>query len=299
MDMIDRPESRVSGRPSSAAGRRASSNFSPVYPQLQGSALAPYQIRGGNPWAAFVQARGIRNRSSRQVLREQPSTATLRAAGSRANLRETATPPQPMRPRPSRLNLRSQPSVRQLSNQASTRTLRASEHGRPPPSPGTSAQLPSQPVPRPATLTREERVRELIETRSRALNQPSGPPAATNPFTRRAATSANPPNQQGAPSQHTRTNSNESMQSVNSAGTVNAAPSSPALGRRRSNRSMMNAPPPGALPSSPSAYAPPVMAYNNPHRPRQGPSTGTTNGYEAPLNINVRGMNPIPAGHYT
>jgi hypothetical protein len=309
MDMIDRPESRVSGRPTSAAGRRASSNFSPVYPQfhnagmglhVQGSALPPYQIRGGNPWAAFVQARGIRNRSSRQVLREQPSTATLRAAGSRVNLRETAAPVQTMRPRPSRVTLRPQPSVRQLGNQASTRTLRASEHGRPPPSPGNGTQASSQPIARPVTLTREERVRELIETRSRALNQPSGPPAATNPFTRRAATSANPQIQQGVSSQHTRTNSNESMQSVNSAGTVNAAPSSPALGRRRSNRSMLNAPPPGVLPPSPGVYAPSVMAYNNnQHRPRQVPSTGTTNGYEAPLNVNVRGMNPIPAGHYT
>jgi hypothetical protein len=310
MDMIDRPESRVSARPPSAAGRRGSANFSPVYPQfhnatmglhVQGSALPPYQVRGGNPWAAFVQARGIRNRSSRQVLREQSSTATLRAASSRANLREAVNPPQTMRPQPSRINLRPQPSRRQLSNQASTRTLRASEHGRPPPSPGNATQPNVQPVPRPATLTREERVRELIETRSRALGQSSVAAAATNPFTRRAATSANPANQQGAPSvQHTRSNSNESMQSVNSSGTVSAAPTSPALRQRRSVRSLMNAPPPGALPLSQGTSTPSVATYsNNHHRPRQGPSTGATNGYDPVLNINARAIDPITAGHFT
>jgi hypothetical protein len=177
--MIDRPQSRVSARPPSAAGRRGSANFSPVYPTIpasmglhvQGSALPPYQARG-NPWAAFVQSRGIRSRGSRQLLREQPSTATLRAAGSRANLRDGANPAQSMRTQASRINLRPQPSRRQLNNQSSTRTLRASEHARPPQIPGNAVPAASQPVARPIRLTQDERdtrARELIETRRRAL----------------------------------------------------------------------------------------------------------------------------------
>jgi hypothetical protein len=311
MDMIDRPESRVSARPSSAAGRRGSANFSPVYPafhnasmglHVQGSALPPYQARG-NPWAAFVQSRGLRNRNSRQVLREQSSTATLRPTSSRANMREAANPPQAMRPQPSRITLRSQPSRRQLSNQASTRTLRASEHARPPPSPGNNnnTQNPVQPVSRPIRLTQDERdsrVQELIETRRRALGQPNATPAVTNPFTRRAVNPANPTAVQAATNvqQHTRSNSNESMQSVNSSGTVNAAPTSPGLNRRRSNRSMLNAPPPGVLPPSQGAFAPPSTAYNSYHRPRQGSLTGAGSIYESPLSVHSRGMNPMTAG---
>jgi len=309
MDMIDRPESRVSARPPSAAGRRGSANFSPVYPSfhnasvglhVQGSALAPYQARG-NPWAAFVQSRGgLRNRSSRQLLREQSSIATLRPAGSRANMRDGANPPQAMRPQASRINLRAQPSRRQLSNQASTRTLRASEHGRPPPSPGANTQVASQPTARPIILSQDERntrARELIETRRRALGQPNATPAATNPFTRRAANPTNPMVTQAPPTvQHSRSNSNESMQSVNSSGTISAAPTSPALGRRRSNRNMMNAPPPGVLPPAQGAFTSPVTAYGNSYyRPRQGSLTGA-NAYESPLNVNTRGMNPMTAG---
>ncbi|OAL06817.1 hypothetical protein IQ06DRAFT_263240 [Phaeosphaeriaceae sp. SRC1lsM3a] len=308
MDMIDRPESRISARPSSAAGRRGSANFSPVYPPFhnasmglhgQASALPPYQARG-NPWAAFVQARGIRNRGSRQLLREQSSTATLRPAGSRANMRESTNPPQPVRTQPSRINLRPQPSRRQLGNQASTRTLRASEHGRPPTSPSSNVPVDGQPTARPARLApdeRDNRVRELIETRIRALGQPHPAPAATNPFTRRAANpgiSANLPSTTGT--QHNRTNSNESMQSANSSGTVSAAPASPGLNRRRSNR-VLNGPPPGVLPPNQGAFAAPVSAYGNGYyRPRQGSLTGGNNVYEQPLNNNHRGMNPMTTG---
>jgi hypothetical protein len=308
VDMIDRPESRVSARPSSAAGRRGSANFSPVYPpfhnasmglHVQGSALPPYQARG-NPWAAFVQSRGIRSRSSRQLLREQSSTATLRPAGSRANMRESANPPQAMRSQTSRINLRPQPSRRQLSAQASTRTLRASEHARPPPSPGNSPQAMTQPGTRPPRLApdeRDSRVRELIETRIRALGQPHPAPAATNPFTRRAANPANAATTQPPTGvQHSRSNSNESMQSANSAGTTGAAPASPGLRQRRSHR-MLNGPPPGAVPPQQGAFASPVTTYgNNYYRPRQGSLSGGANAYEAPLNANHRGMSPMTTG---
>ncbi|KAF2031790.1 hypothetical protein EK21DRAFT_62415 [Setomelanomma holmii] len=309
IDIIDRPESRVSARPPSAAGRRGSANFSPVYPPFhnasmglhgQSSGLPPYQARG-NPWAAFVQARGIRNRSSRPVLRDQSSVATLRAANSRANIRDAASvnPPQTMRPQASRIGLRSQPSRRQLSNQASTRTLRASDHARPPPSPGNNPQIHSQPPARPIRLTQDERdtrARELVETRMRALGQPNATPAATNPFTRRAVNLASALYVQ-APSagvQHTRSNSNESMQSVNSSGTVSATPTSPVLGRRRSNRNMMNAPPPGVLPPSQGSFNSPATAYANSYsRPRQNPLANT---YEPPLNVSTR-VSPVIAGH--
>jgi hypothetical protein len=304
MDMIDRPESRVGGRPPSAAGRRGSANFSPVYPafhntsmglHVQGSALPPYQARG-NPWAAFVQSRGIRPRSSRQQMREQSSSATLRATGSRANIRESANPPQAMRPQPSRINIRAQPSRRQLSNQASTRTLRASEHGRPPPSPTHSTQSASQPVARSARLAQDDmdtRVRELIETRRRALGQHDAAPAATNPFTRRAVNPANSAGVQApTTAQHTRTNSNESMQSANSSGTASGAPTSPGLSRRRSNRSMMYGPPPGVLPPSQGAFTSPATSYNSAYsQQRQASMTGSPNAYESSLHASTRGLN--------
>ncbi|OAL49222.1 hypothetical protein IQ07DRAFT_569617 [Pyrenochaeta sp. DS3sAY3a] len=308
MDMIDRPQSRVSARPSSAAGRRNSSGFSPANPAFphsnlglhnQGSVLPPFQARG-NPWAAFVQARGIRNRSSRQVLREQSSTATLRPTSSRANIRESSAPQQNVRTQTSRINLRSQPSRRQLNNQASTRTLRASEYAQPPPSPGQNVQSATQPTARPIRLSadeRDSRARELIEARRRALGQPGNPPARTNPFTQgfqRPVNPAGPPTTAHPPSisQHVRSNSNESMQSVNSSGTAQGAPTSPVLGRRRS-RPTLNAPPSGIVPPSQTAFASPVTAYtNNYFRPRQG-SIGA---YEAPVNVNNRGMSPMMAG---
>jgi len=310
MDMIDRPESRVGARPPSATGRRGSANFPPVYPSfhnagvglhVQGSALAPYQARG-NPWAAFVQARGgLRNRNSRQLLREQSSVATLRPTGSRVNLRDGAHSPQVMRPQASRINLRTQPSRRQLINQASTRTLRAGDHGRPPPSPGLSTQNAGQPTARPIRLSQDERdtrARELIETRRRALGQPNSVPTATNPFHRRVGNAANTISAQSPASvQHSRSNSNESMQSVNSSGTISAAPTSPVLGRRRSNRNMMGAPPPGVLTPAQGDFTSPVTSYGNSYyRPRQGSVNGAPNAYEPTLNGNTRGMHSMAAG---
>lgn len=312
IDMIDRPQSRVSARPSSAAGRRNSAGFSPVNPSfphanvglhVQGSALPSFQARG-NPWAAFVQSR-VRNRSSRQVLREQSSTATLRPANSRANIREVGNPPQVMRPQVSRINLRTQSSRRQLNNQASTRTLRASEHARPPSSPSQIVQPVGQPATRPIRLTQDERdtrARELIETRRRALVQPNNPPTRTNPFTQGFQRPVNPggaPNvAQPTTTQHVRSNSNESMQSVNSAGTAQGAPSSPVLNRRRSNRSMLNAPAPGVLPQPHTTYTSPVTAYaNSYYRSRQGSLSSATATYESPLTANnTRGMSPMMAG---
>lgn len=314
MDLIDRPESRVSARPPSAAGRRGSANFSPVYPPFhnasmglhaQGSALPPYSARG-NPWAAFVQGRGLRTRASRQ-LRDQNSTATLRPAGSRANIRESANQPQAVGPQSPRVVLRTQPSRQRLNPQASTRTLRASEHGRPPPSPSQVTQSIGQPAarsPRLGAEERETRVRELIETRMRTLGQTNPPPAPTNnPFTRRAANLGNNTAVQAPTSvQHTRSNSNESMQSANSSGTVSATSTSPALGRRRSNRNLMYAPPQGVLPPPQGAYVqPPVSGYSNGGypRPRQNSfNTGSnnTNTYEQPLHANARPLHQVTAG---
>lgn len=312
MDMIDRPQSRVSARPSSAAGRRNSAGFSPVNPSfphaamgLQGSALPPFQTRGGNPWAAYVQ-RGIRSRGSRQVLREQSSVATLRPVSSRLNIRDGGNPPQGMRPQVSRINLRSQPSRRQLNNQSSTRTLRASEHARPPSSPSQDVQAALPPAARPNRVTDQEpasraqiidnRARELVETRRRALGQPVAAPARTNPFNpgfQRPINSTAPIMQPPSTSQHVRSNSNESMQSVNSNGTVSGSPTSPGLVRRRSNRNMMNAPPPGVLPPTQTAYAPPATTYTNGYyRPRSSPLANGPTVYESPLNTNTRTLNP-------
>ncbi|KAF1836598.1 hypothetical protein BDW02DRAFT_220514 [Decorospora gaudefroyi] len=309
MDMIDRPQSRVSARPTSATGRRNSAGFptsNPSFPHasmglhVQGAALPPFTARG-NPWAAFVQARGVRNRNSRQLLREQSSVATLRPASSRVNIREAGNPPQAMRPQPSRINLRTQPSRRQLNNQSSTRTLRASEHARPPPSPSQNMQAPDQPAVRPVGLTPDERnlrARELIETRRQALGQRDSVPARTNPFTQGFQRPVNGTGttqmQQPPTAQHVRSNSNES---VNSTGTVQGAPASPGLSRRRSNRNMVNAPPPGVLPPTQGVYTAPATAYTNSYyRPRQGSLNSAPVAYESTLTGNTRGMNPMMAG---
>ena len=309
MDMIDRPQSRVSARPPSAAGRRSSANFSPVpfaHGNIglhgQGAALAPYQARGAtNPWAAFVQ-RGLRNRNSQLRLREQSSAATLRAPASRVNIRETAAaaaaaaaPPQNMRTQASRNNLRPQPSRRQLSAQASTRTLRASEHTRPP-STGPTLQAPNSP---PATRTmrlppdeRDSRARELVTTRELALGL-----TRTNPFTpgfRRLSNAADLTTVQAPasiPPHHVRSNSNESMHSVNSTGTAHGAPNSPRLARRTSNRNMASAPPPVQGPyATPYAPAYPTGTY----RARQASAPGGAPIYESTLHTNMRGLNANP-----
>ncbi len=314
-DMIDRPQSRVSARPSSATGRRSAAGFapgfSPVNPpfphtnmglHVQGSVLPPFQAHG-NPWAAFVQSR-VRSRNSRQVLREQSSTATMRPVSSRANIREAGNPSQGVRSQASRINLRPQQSRRQLNSQASTRTLRASEHARPPPSPSQTLQTTSQPAARPVRLTpdeRDTRARELIETRRRALGQSGNVAARTNPFAPGFQRPANPAfgtsSAQPTISQHVRSNSNESMQSTNSTGTTQGAPTSPTLGRRRSNRNINAAPSGDLLAPSLSAYTSPVTNYaNDYYRPRQGSLSNTSATYELPMTTSTTNMNPMMAG---
>lgn len=298
MDMIDRPQSRISARPPSAAGRRGSANYSPVYqnfPNPNMNMHAPASAvpaRPANPWAAYV-SRSIRARNSRLGLREQSSTATLRPTSSRANIRENPAPSPVMRTQTSRIGLRPQPSVRRLSAQPSTRALRA------PPSPGPNVQMASPSMARvPMGLTPDDvtaRARELRNNREQALGLSTNVPARTNPFSsgfRRPSAGNMPPMTQG----HVRSNSNESMGSVNSAGTAHDGSAGPVLGRRRSNRNMMNAPPPGVLPSS-EAFASPVTAYaNNAYRSRQGNSIGPLATFESPAQHNNRTARPATTG---
>jgi hypothetical protein len=290
IDIGDRPPSRVSARPPSATGRRNSAGFSPVYSNFPHTNVGlniqnrvfPHQALG-NPWGAFVQPRGVRVRNSRQVLREQSSTATLRAPVSRVNLREGPTSPPSVRPQNSRIDLRPQPSRRRLNTQSSTRTLRASEHARPPQSPSSAtAAAAAQTIPRPSRLTQEEtsaRARELVNNRMLALGQSSTAPSRNNPFVRAAGAASAP--------QHTRSNSNESLNSGSSQ-TVAMTPPSPRLARQRSNRHI-GAAPPGVLPPTMGASA----YTNNYFRGRHTPLGSSA--FELPLNANSRGISPMMA----
>jgi hypothetical protein len=312
MDMIDRPPSRISARPPSTTGRRNSAAFSPVYPAFPQNNIGLnmqariLQVQGrGNPWGAFVQPHGVRARTSRPALRDQSSVATLRAANSRANIRDGANAQQGMRPQASRVDLRPQPSRRRLNNQSSTRTLRASEHARPPPqSPTTNAGIANQPASRPTRFTPDERnslARELINDRMRALgsSQAGATPARTNPFFRRPTLPTDAPAQMTASnaSQHIRSNSNESVNSTVSSHTAQATPSSPVLGRRRSSRNMAAAPPPGVLPPTQGAFTSPTSNYTSSYfRARQGSLTGGSPAYESPLNSNTRAQMVAASG---
>lgn len=304
VDMIDRPQSRISARPSSAAGRRGSANFSPVYqnfPPPNMSMHAPATAappRPANPWAAYV-SRTIRARNSRLGLREQSSTATLRPTSSRANIRDSAAPAPAMRTQTSRIGLRPQPSSRRLNPQPSTRALRT------PPSPGPNGHIAGPSMARvPIGLAPEDlsaRARELRNTREQALGLSNNVPARTNPFSsgfRRPSNAGNMPPmaQNTGVSQHVRSNSNESVGSVNSAGTAHDVSTGPSLGRRRSNRNMMNAPPPGVLPPS-EAFTSPVTAYaNNAYRSRQGNHIGPLAAFEPGSQTNNRTNNPVVTG---
>lgn len=317
VDMIDRPPSRISARPPSANGRRSSAGFSPVYPSLPhptvGLNIAGNRMfanqRLGNPWGAFVQPQGVRPRNSRPVLRDQSSTATLRAASSRANIRDGASQPQGIRSQNSRINLRHQPSHRRLNNQASTRTLRASEHARAPLSPTANISSFGQSANRSSRFTDDEREhlarelvnnrRELVNNRMRALgatHQPGSNPVHTNPFTsgfrRPSLPSEVVPTSTNIASQHIRSDSNESMVSIASSHTAQAAPSSPHLGRRRSNRNIAAQ---GPL-SSPThgTFSPPTTTYPSTYlRARQNSITGGNSAYESPLGANNRGLSPM------
>lgn len=305
IDMGDRPPSRVNSRPPSAAGRRNSAGFSPVYPQfphsnvglnIQGRIFPP---QAGNPWGAFVQPR-VRSRNSRQVLREQSSTATLRPVSSRANVREPVTSPQGPRTQASRIDLRPQPSRRRLNPQASTRTLRASEHARPPPSPTTGvANGGAQPASRPTRYTPEETdrlARELINTRMQVLRPPGPTPARNNPFVPGFRRPANPSEATAGAtiaSYHTRSNSNESVNSGGSSHTTTLTSSSPGLTRRRSNRHIGGAPP-GVLPAT-SNGAFPTATSGYYARQRQNSIGSSNSAFDVPLDANARGLSPMLA----
>jgi hypothetical protein len=299
----DRPPSRVNSRPPSAAGRRNSAGFSPVYPQFPHSNVG-LNIQGrifpqqaGNPWGAFVQPR-IRNRNSRQVLREQSSTATLRAVSSRANIREPTASPQNVRTQASRIDLRPQPSRRRLNPQASVRTLRASEHARPPPSPtmgNTNGATTASQTPRYTPEETNRLARELINTRMQVLRPPGSTPARNNPFVpgfRRQANASDVPTGAPTASFHSRSNSNESATSNTSAHTATMGSSSPGLTRRRSNRHMGTAPPGVLAPAAHGGY--PSVGYSAGYgRGRQG-SIGSAS-FEMALDAGGRGMSPMMA----
>ncbi|KAF2876507.1 hypothetical protein BDV95DRAFT_482556 [Massariosphaeria phaeospora] len=303
-DMIDRPPSRVSARPPSATGRRTP-GFSPVYQSfphtsvglsLQGR-IFPNQA-AGNPWATYM-ARGIRNRNSRPALRDQSSTVTLRAASSRANIREGVAQPQAVRSQTSRIDLRAQPSRRRLNNQSSTRTLRASEHAQPP-SPTTNLSAPMQSSPRSTRITpdeRESRARELVNSRRLAL---AHNPLAHNPFFRQANIPPDALAMTAATNvpvlEHSRSNSNETINSNSSSTTTQATPSSPNLNRRRSNRNMTANPTMGISPAH-GIYPPSTSAYTTNYlRARQGSVTGASPIYESSLAGSVTRMSPMVAG---
>jgi hypothetical protein len=196
--------------------------------------------------------------------------------------------------------LQPQPSRRRLNNQSSTRTLRASDHARPPPSPTTNTAIPTQPAARPPRYTPDERdslARELINSRMAQL-QPSVNPTRTNPFFRRPSIPTQGPAATTVmnASHHVRSNSNETLNSITSSVTASApSPSSPNLGRRRSNRNMAVAPPPDSPPTIASSL--PANAYTNSYfRPRQGSLGAGSQTYESPFGSNTRGMNPMMAG---
>jgi hypothetical protein len=303
-DMIDRPPSRVGARPPSASGRRNAPGFSPVYPTFPHNNVGLNIQRGilqsrpmGNPWGAFVQPHGIRPRTSRPALRDQSSTATLRAVNSRINIREVVSQPQGMRTQASRVDLRHQPSRRRLNNQSSTRTLRASEHARPPQPTAAAPASPNQSASRTTRLTADERdvlARELVNNRMRALGgtqQPGAHPVRTNPFAPgfRRANAMDMPAASTTPTgpHHVRNNSNESINSGNSSATAHNPPSSPGLARRRSSRNIAAAPP--VLSQTQGSFSPPSTAYANTYfRGRQGSFTGSSPAYESSLNSSAR-----------
>ncbi|KAF2015736.1 hypothetical protein BU24DRAFT_422047 [Aaosphaeria arxii CBS 175.79] len=303
VDIIDRPLSRVSARPPSAAGRRNSAGFSPVYQGFPHSSVGlnvpgrmiQNQRLGGNPWAHLMQ-QSVRPRNSRPVLRDQSSTATLRPANSRINIREAAGQQQGIRPQVSRIDLRHQSSRRRLNPQASTRTLRASEHARPPPSPVSNAGTNSSSIGQTTYLSEAERntrARELVNNRLRLIQQPNSNPVRTNPFTQGFRQAVNV-NERVAPGAtlgeplHVRSNSNESNISNNSSATAQSGSSSPNLNRRRSNRNM-------------SAPAAPPMATNQGNfiyandylRAQQRPIHNSNPVYESPLNPPAHNMNTM------
>lgn len=334
VDMIDRPPSRVSSRPPSAAGRRNSAGFVNGFPGLSAPVglnfgARVFQVQARNPWAPYVHPQNVvRTRTSRPTLRDQSSVATLRASNSRQHLRnqpsqvsirDSVNSPQTIRPQASRIGLRHHTSQRRLNSQVSTRTLRASEHAQPPQSPVNIPSVATASAVRPR-FSEDERLRlarELISNRARELgtNQPStAQPGAnqprTNPFTagaRRpsipnrdspsAPTDVPATNTTGMNSpSHTRTGSNESLPSpvAHSPTASNASSQHPPNLSRR--RSNRNiAAPPGVFSPTQTSFSPTQTTFANSYvRSRSGPLPGSP-AYESPINTNPRGMSPMVA----
>ncbi|KAF2084179.1 hypothetical protein K490DRAFT_68963 [Saccharata proteae CBS 121410] len=296
-DAIDRPSSRVSSRPPSAAGRRGSAGPHQPYPsgpispglnfaaRFQAQQFSPPFNNNRNPFISYIPAnQGPRPRQSVQRLREQSSTATLRPRNSQrglrqqpssANVRDGTAPVQLVRQQNSRVNLRPQPSHNRLSAQASTRTLR----GNP------ATHQPSLPVasgnPRDnarSRLTEEERLsraRELISSRQQALG-------TTNPFASGRSRQATPASagtdvsgnsggqypSGGGQSLSGGSSASSSQASPQQARTSNPVPTS--LNRRRSNRNM------GTLPNS-SVPAPPAASGSGRLRSGAAPTLDSHN----------------------
>jgi hypothetical protein len=314
-DVIERPMSRLNAaRPPSAAGRRNSGGYAlgQGFPMAQGVGLnfaqrSAWPVQNRNPYWNFVAAQQMvaaapRPRASQRTLREQSSTATLRASssrrvlrpqGSRAEIRDGAVQAQNVRSPPSQFNLRPQQSTRRLNSQPSTRTLRAA-HGVP--SSPVAADNVSVANSRSSEMSEDERNRRVAEV-IRARRQALG---TTNPFTTNRRPSNVVANVGGHPPTvgqplprpgpaTARFNAGESSppglaQPVPS---TNTTPTSPTLGRRRSNRSL-------TLP--PGAYA----TYQSPGyiRTRSGQVYGAPMESSAAPTTPTRGSIPVAATNY-
>ncbi|KAK3080742.1 hypothetical protein LTS18_013596 [Coniosporium uncinatum] len=263
-DILDRPASRISSRPPSAAGRRGLTALPPAFsPMSPGfNAARNFQPQNRNPFMQMY----VRPRQSQRALREQPSTATLRPRESRrvlrvqpsqTNVREDILQSPNIRPQSSRINLRSQPSQHCLQPQSSARALRANAAALPTQSYGL---LPNGATPaglqslssNSSTLTDDERRRratELVRRRAAELSR--------NPY----VAGIQRHGQIDSATLLNRTNQSNAIDGASSAATsqapINAstAPTaSPNLGRRRSNRNIAGATVPA--PVQASAIAP-------------------------------------------
>lgn len=196
-DVIQRPVSRVSSRPPSAAGRRSSAGLVPGYQGMTpgvgiGYAQRNWQNQNRNP---FIPQNivNVRPRPSINRLTEQPSNATLRPRNSQrllrqpshASVRENGAQTPVMRSSASRNALRQQASQHRLQGQPSRRDMRsyeASHIGQSPVAIGpngspVAARTSGVAGSRFTEDERSLRVAELIRNRSSALG--------TNPFTSR------------------------------------------------------------------------------------------------------------------
>jgi hypothetical protein len=125
-DSIGRPESRVSHRPPSAAGRRnalpTTSQFASMGPGL--NTRSQWQNRNPffNPIRPRTSNARLREQSSTATLRPQASNRTLRGQQSRTNIRNGAQGSPQIRPQASRMHLPSQSPQPVIPVQAPVRT---------------------------------------------------------------------------------------------------------------------------------------------------------------------------------